>query len=193
MKPTDDSMRELLPVIGSSVFFDLSKSILLLLILLLARTILVRWIKGNPTLTIDAKRRWIVTTRNSMVLCLFVGLVVIWARVGSLRGLARRIGGHLGTGHKGADSLLERRALRVGGGVYGVGDRIQLGTYRGVVLEYDVFATKLLEIGPGQTSHLYTGPNRRVSQQSAFRQSSHQGKSIARIWSVRLNGSVVEH
>lgn len=42
-------------------------------------------------------------------------------------------------------------------GVYGVGDRIQLGTYRGVVLEYDVFATKLLEIGPGQTSHLYTG------------------------------------
>jgi len=72
-------MRELLPVIGSSVFFDLSKSILLLLILLLARTILVRWIKGNPTLTIDAKRRWIVTTRNSMVLCLFVGLVVIWA------------------------------------------------------------------------------------------------------------------
>ena len=43
------------------------------------------------------------------------------------------------------------------GGVYGVGDRIQLGTYRGVVLEYDVFATKLLEIGPGQTSHLYTG------------------------------------
>ena len=42
MKPTDDSMRELLPVIGSSVFFDLSKSILLLLILLLARTILVR-------------------------------------------------------------------------------------------------------------------------------------------------------
>lgn len=72
-------MRELLPVIGSSVFFDLLKSILLLLILLIARTVLVRWIKGNHTLTIDAKRRWIVTARNSMVLGLFVGLVVIWA------------------------------------------------------------------------------------------------------------------
>nr|MBP8154060.1 hypothetical protein [Nitrospira sp.] len=70
-------MRELLPVIGSSVFFDLLKSILLLLILLIARTVLVRWIKGNQTLTIDAKRRWIVTARNSMVLGLFVGLVVI--------------------------------------------------------------------------------------------------------------------
>jgi small-conductance mechanosensitive channel len=32
-----------------------------------------------------------------------------------------------------------------------------LGSYRGVVLDHDVFATKLLEIGPGQTSHLYTG------------------------------------
>jgi hypothetical protein len=42
-------MRELLPVIGSSVFFDLLKSILLLLILLIARTVLVRWIKGNHT------------------------------------------------------------------------------------------------------------------------------------------------
>lgn len=73
-------MRELLPVIGSSVFFDLLKSILLLLILLIARTVLVRWIKGNHTLTIDAKQRWIVmTARNSMVLGLFVGLVVIWA------------------------------------------------------------------------------------------------------------------
>ena len=57
-------MRELLPVIGSSVFFDLLKSILLLLILLIARTVLVRWIKGNHTLTIDAKRRWIVTARK---------------------------------------------------------------------------------------------------------------------------------
>lgn len=72
-------MQDMLPVIGSSVFFDLLKSILLLLILLIARTVLVRWIKGNQALTIDARRRWIVTTRNSMVLGLFVGLVVIWA------------------------------------------------------------------------------------------------------------------
>ena len=72
-------MQDMLPVIGSSVFFDLLKSILLLLILLIARTVLVRWIKNNQALTIDARRRWIVTTRNSMVLCLFVGLVVIWA------------------------------------------------------------------------------------------------------------------
>jgi small-conductance mechanosensitive channel len=151
-------MRELLPVIGSSVFFDLLKSILLLLFLLIARTVLVRWIKGNHTLTIDAKRRWIVTARNSMVLGLFVGLVVIWAH--ELEAFAVSLVALAATVVLATKELIlcwSGAALRVGGGVYGVGDRIQLGTYRGVVLEYDVFATKLLEIGPGQTSHLYTG------------------------------------
>ena len=48
-------------------------------------------------------------------------------------------------------------ALRVGGKVYAVGDRIQIAGHRGVVLDHDMFATKLLEIGPGQSAHLYTG------------------------------------
>lgn len=154
----EKTMQDLLPVIGSSVFFDLLKSILLLLILLIARTILVRWIKGNQALTIDARRRWIVTTRNSMVLGLFVGLVVIWAH--ELEAFAVSLVALAATVVLATKELIlcwSGAALRVGGGVYGVGDRIQLGTYRGVVLEYDVFATKLLEIGPGQTSHLYTG------------------------------------
>ena len=151
-------MRELLPVIGSSVFFDLLKSILLLLILLIVRTVLVRWIKGNHTLTIDAKRRWIVTTRNSMVLGLFVGLVVIWAH--ELDAFAVSLVALAATVVLATKELIlcwSGAALRIGGGVYGVGGRIQLGIYRGVVLEYDVFATKLLAIGSGPTSPLYTG------------------------------------
>jgi small-conductance mechanosensitive channel len=43
------------------------------------------------------------------------------------------------------------------GKVYSVGDRIQIAGYRGVVLDHNILATKLLEIGPGQASHLYTG------------------------------------
>ena len=113
-------MRELLPVIGSSVFFDLLKSILLLLILLIARTVLVRWIKGNHTLTIDAKRRWIVTARNSMVLGLFVGLVVIWAH--ELEAFAVSLVALAATVVLATKELIlcwSGAALRVGGGVYG--------------------------------------------------------------------------
>lgn len=68
-------MQDYLPVIGSSVFFDLLKSLLLLLLLLITRTLLVRSIARNATLSIEAKRRWIVTVRNSTVLSLSVGLV----------------------------------------------------------------------------------------------------------------------
>lgn len=38
-----------------------------------------------------------------------------------------------------------------------VGDRTQIAGHRGVVLGHDIFATELLEIGPGQASHLCTG------------------------------------
>lgn len=151
-------MRELLPVIGSSVFFDLLKSVLLLFILVIVRAIVVRSIRRNRTLTIDAKRRWIVTIRNSMVLGLLVGLVVIWAH--ELEAFAVSLVALAATVVLATKELIlcwSGAALRVGGSVYGVGDRIQLGLYRGVVLDHDVFATKLLEIGPGQTSHLYTG------------------------------------
>ncbi len=148
----------MLPVIGSSVFFDLIKSVLLLLILLIVRMVVVRSIKRNQTLTIEAKRRWIVTFRNSMVLGLLVGLVVIWAH--ELEAFAVSLVALAATVVLATKELIlcwSGAALRVGGGVYGVGDRIQLGLYRGVVLDHDAFSTKLLEIGPGQTSHLYTG------------------------------------
>jgi small-conductance mechanosensitive channel len=55
-------------------------------------------------------------------------------------------------------------ALRVGGKVYSVGDRIQIAGYRGVVLDHDIFATKLLEIGrprlaslPGVANNVFMG------------------------------------
>ena len=47
--------------------------------------------------------------------------------------------------------------LQVGRKVYSVGDRIQIACHRGIVLDHDIFAIKLLEIGQGPASHRYTG------------------------------------
>jgi small-conductance mechanosensitive channel len=106
----------------------------------------------------EAKRRWVVTTRNSIVFAFLIGLVVIWAHelqafAVSLVALAAAL--VLAT--KELILCWSGAALRVGGKVYAVGDRIQIAGYRGVVLDHDVFTTKLLEIGPGQSAHLYTG------------------------------------
>ena len=147
-----------LPHIDSSVVLDGLTSLLLLLSLLILRTLIVRAISKNPTLSMEAKRRWVVSARNTMVFVLLVGLVVIWAHelqafAVSLVALAAAL--VLAT--KELILCWSGAALRVGGKAYSVGDRIQIAGYRGVVLDHDIFTTKLLEIGPGQASHLYTG------------------------------------
>lgn len=147
-----------LPNVDSGVLLDGIKSIILLLTLLIVRTLLVRSIAKNPSLTMEAKRRWVVTVRNSVVLVFLLGLVVIWAH--ELQALAVSLvalAAALVLATKELILCWSGAALRVGGKVYAVGDRIQIGGYRGVVLDHDVFATKLLEIGPGQSTHLYTG------------------------------------
>lgn len=147
-----------LPQVDSSIVLDSIKSLLLLLSVIIARTLIVRSISRNSALTMEAKRRWVVSVRNTMVFVFLLGLVVIWAHelqafAVSLVALAAAL--VLAT--KELILCWSGAALRVGGKVYSVGDRIQIGGHRGVVLDHDIFTTKLLEIGPGQSSHLYTG------------------------------------
>ncbi len=147
-----------LPHIDSSAVLDGLSSILLLFSLLILRTLIVRAIAKNPTLSMEAKRRWVVSVRNTMVFVLLVGLVVIWAHELQAFGLSLvALAAALVLATKELILCWSGAALRIGGKVYSVGDRIQIAGHRGVVLDHDIFATKLLEIGPGQASHLYTG------------------------------------
>jgi small-conductance mechanosensitive channel len=144
--------------IDSSVVLDILKSLIMLIALLVTRALVVRWITKNHALSMEAKRRWVVTTRNSLVFAFFIGLVTIWAHelhafTVSLVALAVAL--VLAT--KELILCWIGAALRVGGKVYTVGDRVQIAGQRGVVLDHDIFTTKLLEIGPGQSAHLYTG------------------------------------
>lgn len=147
-----------LPHIDSSALLDALSSLLLLFSLLIVRALIVRTISKNPTLSMEAKRRWVVSVRNTMVFVLLVGLLVIWAH--ELQAFAVSlvaVAAALVLATKELILCWSGAALRVGGKVYAVGDRIQIAGHRGVVLDHDIFATKLLEIGPGQASHLYTG------------------------------------
>lgn len=144
--------------IDSMVALDGLKSLILLLTLVVVRSLIVRWIAHNPALSMESKRRWVVTTRNSVVFAFFIGLVIIWAH--ELQAFAVSIvalAAALVLATKELILCWSGAALRVGGKVYAVGDRIQIAGHRGVVLDHDIFATKLLEIGPGQSAHLYTG------------------------------------
>jgi small-conductance mechanosensitive channel len=144
--------------VDSSVFLDGLKSLILLVSVILIRTLVVRGISRNHALSMEDKRRWVVTTRNSMVFVILIGFVVIWAHeIEAFAVSIVALAAALVLATKELILCLSGAALRVGGKVYGVGDRIQIAGHRGVVLDHDMFATKLLEIGPGQSSHLYTG------------------------------------
>ena len=147
-----------LPHIDSVILLDSLKSLLLLVTLFVTRTVVVRTISKNSALSMEAKRRWVVTTRNLILFALLIGMLVIWAH--ELQALAVSLvalAAALVLATKELILCWSGAALRVGGKVYSVGDRIQIAGHRGVVLDHDIFATKLLEIGPGQASHLYTG------------------------------------
>ncbi|HEY5931368.1 MAG TPA: hypothetical protein VIT63_00540 [Nitrospira sp.] len=144
--------------IYSSVALDGLKSLILLLTLIIVRPLIVRWIAHNPTLSMESKRRWVVTTRNSVVFAFLIGLVIIWAH--ELQTFAVSIVALAAAFVLATRELIlcwSGAALRVGSKVFAVGDRIQIAGHRGVVLDHDAFATRLLEIGPGQSAHLYTG------------------------------------
>ena len=148
---------EWLPI-NPAVAWDAGKSLVLLFVLISARLLTIRWIANNPALSMEEKRRWIVTTRNSVGFVFLISLVFIWAH--ELQAFAVSIvalAAALVIATKELILCWSGAALRVGGKVYTVGDRIQIAGYRGIVLDHDMFATKLLEIGPGQSSHLYTG------------------------------------
>jgi small-conductance mechanosensitive channel len=147
-----------LPAVEPTLLYDILKSLLLLAVVLAFRFALVRSISKNPHLTLEAKRRWVVAIRNTAALGFLTGLAFLW--LNELQTFAVSlvaIAAALVLATKELILCWSGAALRVGGKVYSVGDRIQIGGYRGVVLDHDAFATKLLEIGPGVTSHLYTG------------------------------------
>jgi len=144
--------------IDSAVGWDGFKSLVLLVSLLIIRALVVRGISRNAGLSMEAKRRWVVATRNSILFAFLIGLAVIWAH--ELQAFAVSLVALAAALVLATKELLlcwSGSALRVGGKVYSVGDRIQIAGHRGVVLDHDIFTTKLLEIGPGQASHLYTG------------------------------------
>ncbi|GKS60342.1 mechanosensitive ion channel protein MscS [Nitrospira sp.] len=151
-------MTESLTAIDESWLIDGLKTLALILTVLALRTLFVRWAASQKGLTVEDRRRWVVYIRNGMLLLFAVGMVAIWAN--ELQAFAVSlvaIAAALVLATKELILCVSGAALRAGSKFYSIGDRIQVGTQRGIVLDHDLFATTLLEIGPGQASHLTTG------------------------------------
>ncbi len=133
-------------------------TVILSLIILVLRTGLHHSILERSDLKVETRRRWTVNIRNALIFLFIIGLVFIWAPqlqtfAVSLFAIAVAI----------AIAIKELIDCTIGSIVravtrsYSIGDRIEIAGIRGHVVDHNLFTTTLLEIGPGQTLHQYTG------------------------------------
>jgi len=106
----------------------------------------------------ELRRKWIVQTRNALILLLLLGLVLIWGE--ELRTLAFSvvaIAVALVIATKELILCVTGSILKSGAGSFNIGDRIQIKDFRGDVIDQNLLATTILEVGPGKLTHQRTG------------------------------------
>ncbi|SFE92985.1 mechanosensitive ion channel family protein [Roseivivax sediminis] len=137
---------------------DLLSSLLLLLLLWIARRMVVRSIRARSDLAPHDQRRLITSSRNVFLILVLVGLVFIWApqlRTFALSLTAVAVAIVVATKElilclSGAVLLATTRA-------FAVGDWIEVGENRGEVTDHTVLATTLQEFGTGPHAYTPTG------------------------------------
>ena len=158
-----DDLRRQLPLdLARLAQLDLLSSLLLPLLLWIARRILVRSIRARSDLAPHDQRRLITSTRNVFLLLLLVGLVFIWApqlRTFALSLTAVAVAIVVAT--KELILCLSGAVLRATTRAFAVGDWIEVGENRGEVTDHTVLATTLQEFGTGP--HAYTPTGRAIT------------------------------
>ncbi len=106
----------------------------------------------------DLRRRWLVSSRNGLVLLLFLGLVMIWGE--ELRAIALSIVAVAVAFVVATKELIlcvTGAIMKVVTRPFNIGDRIQIKDLRGDVIDQNLLATTILEVGPGKLTHQRTG------------------------------------
>lgn len=135
----------------------LLSSALLLSVVILVRVLSGRYIRRN-VVSMELRRRWLVHSRNGLLLFLLLGLIVIWGE--ELRTLALSvvaIAVALVVATKELILCVTGSILKAGAGSFNIGDRIQVKEFRGDVIDQSLLATTILEVGPGKLIHQRTG------------------------------------
>ncbi len=133
-------------------------SLILLATLLLLRFLALRWLNRFTFAATEDKRRWIVSLRNAFFAVFILGLIIIWAM--ELQSIALSLAAvavALVLALKEIFLCISGGFMRTSSRAFGIGDRIEVAGLRGDVIDENLLVTTLLEIGPGELSHQYTG------------------------------------
>lgn len=150
-------MEQILQAIEKSGYSRPITSLVLIFLLWAIRSTLTRNIRKTGWRTED-KRKWYVLIRNWSTSVLIIGLVVIWAT--ELQTFALSVVALTGALIISGKELLlciHGGLLRSFNNLFKIGDRIEIDNIRGDVIDTNLFITKVLEIGPQNFTHQFTG------------------------------------
>jgi small-conductance mechanosensitive channel len=130
---------------------------LLLIGMLILRILSFRLIRRSIK-SIESQRRWKVQIRNGLVLLFLLGFILIWGE--ELRTLALSVVAIAVAFVVATKELIlcfTGSIFKTGARSFSIGDRIQIKDFRGDVIDQNLLATTILEIGPGKHTHQHTG------------------------------------
>lgn len=143
------------------IYEGLSKSlistVLLIFVFIILRILITRYLKKHIAST-DLRRKWHVQIRNGLILLMILGLVIIWSnqlQAFALSIVAIAVAFVVAT--KELILCITGSILKTGSRSFNVGDRIQIKDFRGDVIDQNLLATTILEVGPGKITHQRTG------------------------------------
>jgi len=143
--------------IPDSAFSLIVSTIILIVAVALIRSLTARFIRRNVTAP-ELRRKWLVNSRNGLLLLLLLGVVLIWGnelRTLALSIVAIAIAFVVAT--KELILCLTGSLIKSGSSAFNLGDRIQIKDFRGDVIDHSLLATTILEVGPGKSMHQRTG------------------------------------
>ncbi|MEX1198817.1 MAG: mechanosensitive ion channel domain-containing protein [Pseudohongiellaceae bacterium] len=144
-------------IASNSMWSLLFSTLVLIIIVLILRALASRFIIRHVE-SVELRRRWLVQSRNGLVLLLLLGLVLVWGeelRTVALSIVAIAVAFVVAT--KELILCMTGSILKTASGSFKVGDRIQVRDFRGDVIDQNLLATTILEVGPGRITHQRTG------------------------------------
>jgi small-conductance mechanosensitive channel len=142
---------------SDSMYGSLMSTAILIVIVFIFNFLVTRYIRKQVRSN-ELRRKWLVQSRNSFILILLLGLILIWGA--ELRTLALSmvaLAVALVVATKELILCVSGSILKTISGSFDLGDRIQIKDFRGDVIDQNLLATTILEVGPGKITHHRTG------------------------------------
>ncbi|MDZ7719866.1 MAG: mechanosensitive ion channel [Balneolaceae bacterium] len=142
---------------SDSIYGELISTVIIIATVFLFHFLVTRYIRKKVRSN-ELRRKWLVQSRNAFILLLLLGLVFIWGseiRTLALSMVALAVALVVAT--KELILCVSGSILKTISGSFDLGDRIQIKDFRGDVIDQNLLATTILEVGPGKITHHRTG------------------------------------